>query len=215
MGGYNVLIPLFAPVIYHVIHGGGYQSGNILGATLLSIPAALFHIRISWPIELGLFVLALRTVICTGLLWFDNLLYPLDGLTNNLTCLVLMSFHNLLIPLGFAFSLWKVMKRSTELLGNMHRIVYARECAREVNDMLINSLCPPQKAHLIAQNFISSVAISCEPEVYEDCTLLQMDIKGFTALSSRISATELVDLINAIFTSIDEAAEIIGCVWKV
>eukprot|EP00961_Rhodomonas_salina_P297168 3937001-Rhodomonas_salina.1 len=38
--------------------------------------------------------------------------------------------------------------------------------------------------------------------------------QGFTSLSAVISAPELVDLINAIFTSIDEAANIVGAVWK-
>ncbi len=44
---------------------------------------------------------------------------------------------------------------------------------------------------------------------------LQMDIAGFTKLSSQISAEELIDLIGAIFTSIDYLAECLGNVWKV
>ncbi|KAJ1484860.1 hypothetical protein T484DRAFT_1795477 [Baffinella frigidus] len=36
-----------------------------------------------------------------------------------------------------------------------------------------------------------------------------VDIKGFNAVSL------IVDLVNAIFTSIDKAAELIGKVWKV
>lgn len=42
-----------------------------------------------------------------------------------------------------------------------------------------------------------------------------MDIKGFTDLSSKISAEELVDLINAVFSMVDEAAACIGYAWKV
>ncbi|KAJ1483149.1 nucleotide cyclase [Baffinella frigidus] len=53
------------------------------------------------------------------------------------------------------------------------------------------------------------------PDEYKHCTVVQMDIKGFTAVSSIISADELVDLVNAIFTSIDKAAELVGKTWKV
>ncbi|KAJ1495149.1 hypothetical protein T484DRAFT_1763605, partial [Baffinella frigidus] len=45
---------------------------------------------------------------------------------------------------------------------------------------------------------------------YAECTIVQMDITGFTALSSDLRADELLDLVNAIFTSIDKAAELIG-----
>jgi len=42
-----------------------------------------------------------------------------------------------------------------------------------------------------------------------------MDIVGFTRLSTSISAEELIDLINAFFSSIDKAADFINHVWKV
>lgn len=50
---------------------------------------------------------------------------------------------------------------------------------------------------------------------YSDCSVVQMDIKGFTKLSATMSAEDLVDLINTIFTAIDDTAAIIGHVWKV
>ena len=45
--------------------------------------------------------------------------------------------------------------------------------------------------------------------------LPQMDISGFTALSSRLTAEELLDVVNSVFTAIDSAADCIGKVWKV
>lgn len=50
---------------------------------------------------------------------------------------------------------------------------------------------------------------------FPDCTLLQMDVHGFTELSSRVSAPELAELIQSLFVSIDYAAECVGQVWKV
>eukprot|EP00961_Rhodomonas_salina_P042493 570984-Rhodomonas_salina.4 len=43
----------------------------------------------------------------------------------------------------------------------------------------------------------------------------QLDVSGFTAMSSNIGSEELVGLINALFTSIEYAAECIGNVWMV
>ena len=45
--------------------------------------------------------------------------------------------------------------------------------------------------------------------------ILQMDIVGFTQLSSQISADELILLLNAMYTKIDKASERIGKIWKV
>jgi hypothetical protein len=39
--------------------------------------------------------------------------------------------------------------------------------------------------------------------------------QGFTKMSSGLLADELVDLVNAIFTSLDKAADLIGQIWKV
>ena len=44
-------------------------------------------------------------------------------------------------------------------------------------------------------------------DYYDDVTILLSDIVGFTALSSTISASELVDMLNRIFSMFDELAD--------
>ena len=50
---------------------------------------------------------------------------------------------------------------------------------------------------------------------YTDCTLIQMDIVGFSGIVSRLNVLELVDVLNSLFSAIDFAAKCIGKVWKV
>lgn len=54
-----------------------------------------------------------------------------------------------------------------------------------------------------------------EPLYYEDCTLIQMDVMGFSDIVSKLEVTDLVDVLNGLFSSIDFAAKCIGNVWKV
>ena len=42
-----------------------------------------------------------------------------------------------------------------------------------------------------------------------------MDVSGFTKLSSKLGSTELVECIDALFSSVDYAAECIGGAWMV
>ena len=85
---------------------------------------------------------------------------------------------------------------------------------REFTEQLLHSAVPPRRAQLLRDTDPSEWHKQSSDD-YEECTIVQMDITGFTALSSDLRADELLDLVNAIFTSIDKAAELIGKVWKV
>jgi class 3 adenylate cyclase len=62
---------------------------------------------------------------------------------------------------------------------------------------------PPAKWHLGSK------------DVFRDCSIIQMDLVGFTALSGSIDVEELVELLNSLFTTIDQCAARLGNVWKV
>jgi class 3 adenylate cyclase len=53
------------------------------------------------------------------------------------------------------------------------------------------------------------------PIHYTSCTLVVMDLQDFTNLGTQTRADELVDILNAVFTAIDQTAVLIGKVWKV
>lgn len=87
-------------------------------------------------------------------------------------------------------------------------------CQRESNRQLIASLLPPERSDALSK-LAPSEWWRAPPDHFPECTFLQMDISGFTELSASITSLELFDLINAVFTSIDEATECIGHIWKV
>lgn len=86
--------------------------------------------------------------------------------------------------------------------------------AEDMNRNLLQSLVPkflvpelvktpPVKWHLGSK------------DVFRDCSIIQMDLVGFTALSGSIDVEELVELLNNLFTTIDQCAARLGNVWKV
>jgi class 3 adenylate cyclase len=82
-------------------------------------------------------------------------------------------------------------------------VTAAREVARakeETERLLLNILPPP-----IANRLRSGERVIADR--FEDCTLLIADVVGFTQMSSELSAEQIVDLLNHIFSSIDALVE--------
>jgi class 3 adenylate cyclase len=74
------------------------------------------------------------------------------------------------------------------------------EANRENERLLLNILPPP-----IAERLRRGEKVIADR--FEDVTLLIADIVGFTSLSSRLSATQVVDLLNGIFGACDELVD--------
>ncbi|NEO26592.1 MAG: adenylate/guanylate cyclase domain-containing protein [Kamptonema sp. SIO4C4] len=72
------------------------------------------------------------------------------------------------------------------------------------SEQLLLNILPPSVAHQLKENH-NTIA-----ETYQNVTILFADIVGFTQLSSQISATELVELLNTIFSRFDRLAEKYG-----
>lgn len=71
---------------------------------------------------------------------------------------------------------------------------------RENERLLLNILPPPIADRLRAGERIIA-------DRFEDVTMLIADIVGFTSMSSRLSPTELVELLNGIFSTVDELVD--------
>ena len=82
-------------------------------------------------------------------------------------------------------------------------VTAAREVARAKEDterLLLNILPPP-----IADRLRSGERVIADR--FEDSTLLIADIVGFTQMSSELSAEQIVELLNEIFSSLDVLVE--------
>ncbi|HUG46960.1 MAG TPA: adenylate/guanylate cyclase domain-containing protein [Candidatus Limnocylindria bacterium] len=74
------------------------------------------------------------------------------------------------------------------------------EANRENERLLLNILPPP-----IAERLRRGERIIADR--FEDVTLLMADIVGFTSMSSHLPATEVVDMLNAVFSAVDELVD--------
>jgi len=162
---------------------------------------------------LGLLV---RNLVVFGVvLWSDVL--PLTGCSTNLSGgakAAMFLFHQLACPfliLIVYYQLCSWLRDRREILQRLHGLAKAR-LAR--SKQLTLSLVPDfasESLHRVPPILWHRVAALH----YEQCTLIQMDIVGFSGIVSRLNVKELVDVLNSLFSAIDFAAKCIGKVWKV
>jgi len=72
--------------------------------------------------------------------------------------------------------------------------------AQTAGSQLLNSLLPPHVVNLVARGMGTSPIA----EHHADVTIVFTDIEGFTSYSSRISAHELVTVLNSMYSAFDE-----------
>ena len=103
---------------------------------------------------------------------------------------------------------------SDDRLAQHSNAPYTRDCPPSARSRVLDvPLCTQVEAlREVAPKEWSSVG---GHEDFKDCTIVQMDIAGFTKMASELDAVELIDLLNVFFMHIDEAAEYIGNIWKV
>jgi hypothetical protein len=125
-------------------------------------------------------------------------------------------FAGLLCSIGVLAALRRFQRQHHELELRTEAHMQKSEEMSLRNNELLCGLFPPVKAAEVL-SLDRSTLLWCESsmDVHQDVSVLQVDIKGFTALSTRIDAAELLDIVNAIFSSIDAAAEIIGGLFKI
>jgi class 3 adenylate cyclase len=89
---------------------------------------------------------------------------------------------------------------SPELLARVHTHLSLDLLHRENQRLLLNILPAP-----IAEKLKKQTGIIAER--YDDVSILFADLVGFTPLSAKLSPTELLELLNRIFSAFDELAE--------
>jgi class 3 adenylate cyclase len=213
----KVVLAFLVPFGMHIGMGGLGHSYDIFLWTTTSPIAAVFLFH-DHPMLLALVMVLARTmaIVVVAVLeqreWIDG--DNTDIEKPSATGGFALIFTHLLCPLIVA----ACFRRSTSefLWWRESWLSMSQQLSAQRNhtERLLHSAVPPRRAKRL-RNTRPSKWCRMRPDDYQDCTVVQMDIKGFTAMSSSITADELVDLVNAIFTSIDKAAELIGKVWKV
>lgn len=227
--------------LYGVLEHGPHTS-DVAIWTLMAPVAAIFLIP-NRVLEMSTAIHCARTLAVTLLLSWDALPRSEEEMEAAATEVgwrrrvcsvgVLMATH-FVCPVCIALALRMAMAEFHWWRESLAALSDQQHDRAKQNRELINSVVPRGKEGLVkigseqprlsttsmtsdGQHTTTQVTMELDRKVecYSDCSVLQMDIKGFTTLSSKMSAEDLVDLINTIFTSIDEAADVIGNVWKV
>ena len=68
---------------------------------------------------------------------------------------------------------------------------------KRITDTLLYQILPPQLADKL------KLGVKPEPEYYEEVTVFFSDIKGFTALTVKSSTSEMIMLLNKLYTLFD------------
>ena len=109
---------------------------------------------------------------------------------------------------------------SLNIIQTRHRLLTARKYSEGQMHSFAHAIYPPNTPHLILRlqcaagrdQEVSTRGIPSIRPILRTlccvCSILFADIKGFTSYSSRVSATDLVRLLNDLFARFDRLAEV-------
>jgi len=227
----------FLPMIMHIILGGA-QYGCSSGVLIWSVlgPAAVINLGTRVNFERGegareeetyflgddvkrtssrAFAIAvlLRCCFFVVVVYFDVM--PLKECRTPVVFLTIMFIGNQVVC---PFLVLLIYKQMVEWVDERCKVVTGLESKIRRRNLrskkLITSLVPKFAAKVLFEmnpsDWHTNSLTGCE-----DCSILQMDIVKYSRITSTLPVTELIDLLNALFSSIDFAAETIGKIWKV
>eukprot|EP00288_Rhodomonas_lens_P018930 CAMPEP_0177702302 /NCGR_PEP_ID=MMETSP0484_2-20121128/7064_1 /TAXON_ID=354590 /ORGANISM="Rhodomonas lens, Strain RHODO" /LENGTH=383 /DNA_ID=CAMNT_0019213577 /DNA_START=27 /DNA_END=1175 /DNA_ORIENTATION=+ len=167
-----------------------------------------------------LFILILfRAVLSIGVVLLELLvdswpdLVPVDEVPptlRDLSYILFQLFCPFLLIGASRHAMLEFVRRRTQVLKSTQLLL-----TKQVRiEKLVHSLVPPFRANAL-RNAPPKTWYQFPSDSFTSCTVLQMDIAGFTDLSTHLLAEELIDVLNVAFSHIDQAAEYVGNIWKV
>lgn len=76
---------------------------------------------------------------------------------------------------------------------------------KHITEVLLYQMLPPKLADTLR------MGIKPEPEHYEEVTIFFSDIKGFTALTAKSSTTDIIELLNKLYSVFDAIVDQYDC----
>mmetsp|Transcript_13062 Transcript_13062/g.30424 ORF Transcript_13062/g.30424 Transcript_13062/m.30424 type:complete len:916 (-) Transcript_13062:213-2960(-) len=205
-------------IVMHVLMGGVRDSGEVvLFITVISI-GALFVVP-EHPYQVAF---CLQACSCVGFLvvvWLDEKrkLAEFPSAPEKTPALGMQIAVRVVMYTacpGFVMLAFRHMR--AKLIHVLESAESAASKSTTINDhnkKLVNQLFPETKAHKLYNKEVRLWWRS-PMDFYSEVSMLQIDIKGFTSISSKVESRQILELLHTLFSSIDEAAECIGCFWK-
>jgi len=102
---------------------------------------------------------------------------------------------------------WVFYLVSLYLVAQNNRLQYNLKQEQGKTERLLNSIFPARIAAQVKHSLLEESTVPAVAEQFHEASVLFADMVGFTALTSRLSARELVSLLNTIFSQFDRLAE--------
>ena len=224
----QILLFLLIPCLQQLLLGGVCRTSSdaLVWTMLAPIASMWFHanegtgstVGSAWPFDQMIaqsrarILISLRAVLFFAIVCIDPYL-PHVEVPPWLETFFLIFNHTvcpIVIIIASRHTLLDFLRRRSLVLVSDERL--SIELQKNLN--LVHSLVPP----FLAEELLMLPPKKWwrrQPDKFENLSLIQMDIVGFTALSSEIRAEELILLLNAVYTQIDRASAHIGKIWKV
>lgn len=224
----QILLFLLIPCLQQLLLGGVCRTSSdaLVWTMLAPIASMWFHanegtgstVASAWPFDQMIaqsrarILISSRAVLFFAIVCIDHHLAPVHVpkwlstfffIINHTVCPVVM-------VVASRHTLSEFLRRRSLVMVSDDRL----STDLDKNLDLIHSLVPP----FLAKELILLPPKKWwrrRPDKFENLSLVQMDIVGFTSLSSEIRAEELILLLNAVYTQIDRASAHIGKIWKV
>ena len=185
----QLILILLLPFLLMLALGGFVNSSAVI---LWSLFCPLLALLLSQPRS------ALRWFLAyLGLVVVSSLIQPSLGMTNNLPRIAILGFFvlNIIGVSTIAFTLlYYFVGQKNGALGLLRR-------EQEKSESLLLNVLPKEIAAVLKDEN-RTIA-----DDYESVSILFADIVGFTPLSAEVSAVEMVDLLNKIFSYFDSLVD--------
>ncbi|PWH12674.1 MAG: hypothetical protein DDG60_11905 [Anaerolineae bacterium] len=105
---------------------------------------------------------------------------------------------------------WVISLASLYFAAQINRINIKLKQEQDKIERLLTSIFPAKVAAQVKHSLLEESTVPAVAEQFHEASVLFADMVGFTALTSRLSARELVSLLNTIFSQFDRLAEKYG-----
>jgi len=109
--------------------------------------------------------------------------------------------HELIFSIAHQSASMKMTEDMTAVMENLDETMKELAVTKQRTDELLHSLLPKSVAEKLAQG------IKPQPEKYDNVSILFSDIVGFTNISSMAHPTEVMDMLNHLFSLFDKLVE--------
>ncbi len=194
----GLLIMLVFPFLLQFVLGGFVASSGIaVWAIMAPIGAVMFY---SFKESLPWLVWYITFTLAFGFIENLGIIHPQKVPSEISIAMFVMNFSIFAITLSFLLLYYILRIERTKLFLNREHRLLRKE--QDKSEALLLNILPKSIAEQLKRNEDTIVA-----QKFDNVTVLFADMEGFTSLSTKLTAEELITTLNQIFSIFDSLAE--------